>query len=248
MRRSTLSLFAVMLAITTIVYLLWTRNYEPPARSIEPTAVRPAPDRSSSIKSFIDYSVSVQKFSEVTMCEVTFNSMPPTADIAAGIVRSAVEKLVKEDGSREILAMAFNSSGDSLSKTYYGGAITYLPSDGKILTMDERNGLQSTESDEGIYHVLIEDRSTLRGITPARRWYNVSIIFSNKPSGTEIKTAVLKEIKKLKPHGLDVHVYIYKGEKSNKITWKQSRAPNNKYMAIDYVAKTGDISPNWDWN
>jgi len=123
----------------------------------------------------------------------------------------------------------------------------YKPSDGQIRTMDERSGLQTRERDEGTYFVRVEDSRTAEGITPARKWYTASIVFPNEPSGRELKAAVLKEIEKLKPRGLDVNAHIYTGDKSNKITWKQMKAPKGKFKAVDYVAATGEISPSWDW-
>lgn len=208
----------------------------------------PVTDNPPSVQGFDDYSVNVQKAGQLTVCQVTFNSLPPTSEIAADIVRNAVEMLVKEDGSREILAMAFNASGDALPETQYGGALTYKQSDGQILTMDERSGLQATEGDEGTYYVRVEDSRTARGIAPVRKWYNASVVFPNEPSGTEVRAAVLKELEKLKPRGLDVNVYIYTGDKSNKITWKQIKAPNGNFMAIDYIATTGEVSPSWNWD
>lgn len=208
----------------------------------------PTEARQPSVQGFDDYSVNVQKSGRLTVCQVTFTSLPPTTDIAAEVVRNAVQLLVKKDGSREILAMAFNASGDALPETQYGGALTYKPSDGQILTMDERSGLQATEGDEGTYYVRVEDSRTARGITPVRKWYNASIVFPNEPSVTELKAAAFKEIQKLKPHGLDVNVYIYTGDRSNKITWKQIKAPNGNFMAVDYIATTGEISANWDWD
>ena len=173
--------------------------------------------------------------------------MPPTSDIAAEVVRNAAEELVKRDGNREILAMAFDASGDTLPDTHYGGALVYKPSDRQIRTMDERSGLQSTEADEGSYLVRVEDGRTAEGITPVRKWYSAFIVFPDEPSARGARVAVFKEIDKLKSGGLDVNVYIYTGDKSNKITWKQIEAPNGKFMAVDYVAATGEISPNWGW-
>ena len=33
-----------------------------------------------------------------------------------------------------------------------------------------------------------------------------------------------------------------------KITWKQIKAPNGKYMGVEYVFATGGILPSWDWD
>jgi len=208
-----------------------------------PLAARPS-GTTTTIKGFNDYSVNVERSGELTCCDVTFNSLPPTSGIAAEVVRNAVEDLVTKDRDRAILAMAFNVSGDVLPDTQYGGALVYKPADGQIRTMDERRGLETVESDEGSYFVKIKDGKTAEGITPERRWYNVSIVFQNRPSSSEARAAVLKESDKLKSRGLDINLFIYTGDKSNKITWKQIQAPNGNFMAIDYVAATGEVSPN----
>ena len=45
-----------------------------------------------------------------------------------------------------------------------------------------------------------------------------------------------------------MNLRIYSGDKSNKITWKQIKAPNGKYMGVEYVFATGGILPSWDWD
>lgn len=205
-------------------------------------------DNPPSVQGFDDYRVNVERFGTLTVCLVLFDSLPPTSDIAAEVIRNAVEMLVKKDGSREILAKAFNASGDALPKTKYGGELTYNPSDGQILTMDERSGLQATEGDEGAYYVRVEDHRTAKGLGPVRRWYSAYIVFPDEPSVTEVRAAALKEIDKLKSRELDVAVYIYIGDKSNKITWEQVQATNGNFMAVKFVATTGEISPNWNWD
>ena len=190
--------------------------------------------------------MSVEISGEITICQVTFSTLPPTSDIAAAVVRNALEQLVKK-GDREILAMALDASGDALPDTHYGGALVYKPGDRQIRPLDEQAGLQAVEVAEGSYFVRVEDSRTAEGITPERSWCSVSIVFHDEPSARKVKAAVLKEIDKLKSRGLDVNLYIYTGNKSNKITWKQLTAASGKFMAIDYVAATGEVSPNWDW-
>ena len=244
MKRICYSLFVA----ATIVGLLSCDGSGNTSKDGAKTQSPPATDTQPSFQGFDDYSVNVQKSGTITVCLVTFHSLPPTSDIAAEVVRNAIDMLVKKDASREILAKAFNASGDALPKTQYGGALTYNPSDGQILTMDERSGLQATEHDEGTYYVRIEDARTAEGITPVRRWYYASIVFPDEPSAREVKAAVLKEIDKLKSRELDVTVFIYTGHNSNKITWKQIKAPNGKFMVVDYIATTGKSSPNWNWD
>jgi hypothetical protein len=202
------------------------------------------------VEGFDDYTVRVEADAaapELTLCQVTFNTLPRTSDIAAAVVRNAVEQLVEDNGSREILGMAFNLSGDALPDTQYGGALLYSPTDGQIRRMDERSALQDVEVDEGPYSVRIKEGRTAKGITPQRSWYNVSIVFQDKPAAKEIRAAVLKQIDKLKSRGLDIKLYVYRGDKSNRITWKQIKGPNGRFMAVDYVAATREVSPNWDW-
>ena len=56
----------------------------------------------------------------------------------------------------------------------------------------------------------------------------------------------MNEIERLQPRGRDIRLYIYTGDKSNKITWRQIRAANGNYMAVDYVSATGKITRNWN--
>jgi hypothetical protein len=205
-------------------------------------------DKSSSAQEPANYTVSVEQAGELTICQVTFKNVPEEASVAAKILRDAVESLVKENANREILAMAFNEAGDALPDIQYGGALSYKPSDGKILTMDERSGKQTTEVDEGSYFVKLEESRTAQGIRPIRRWLDVSVVFPDEPNNREVKLAVQHEINKLKTRELDVSVYVFVGDKSNPGSWKQVKASNGKYMAINYVEKTGQTVANWNWD
>jgi hypothetical protein len=180
----------------------------------------------------------------ITVVEVTFRKLPSSTDEAARIVRKALENAVAKDGSREILAMAFNSSGDALPDRQYGGALTYKP--GKsIMTMDERRGLKSTSSDKGDYFLTVAESKTYEGITPARKWLTCKLVFASAPSGDKFKSAALGEIEKLKDRQLDITLYAYVGDKSNSITWQQCRADNGHYMLVEYEATPGSTKTNW---
>jgi len=81
------------------------------------------------IEGFSDYSVLAEKWHELeglTVCQVTFYSLP-SSEIAAKVVRNAVEELVEENSNREILAMAFDILGDTLPSDYYKGPLAYRP-------------------------------------------------------------------------------------------------------------------------
>jgi hypothetical protein len=157
------------------------------------------------IDGFEDYVVSVRDAEGLLVCEVTFNSLPQTADIAEAVVRSAIEELVKNDDGKEVLAMAFDSLGEQMPDLYYGGDLNYKPSDGQVLSMDERNGITITEANIDPYFIRMELGKTPDRFTPARQWYTVAILFSEQPSDDEVRLAVSNEVAKLKSHGLDIN-------------------------------------------
>ena len=208
-----------------------------------------APEKLPVIQGFGDYTVSVRLLGDYTRsCEITFYTLPKTSEIAAKVIRSTVERLVEKDGTGQIWALAYNASGELLPEIQYDGSLWYKASDGQIMTMAERIGLRSTESDQGTYSVRVEDRRARKGITLERKWHHAFLVFRKDPRLADIKSAVLEQIEKLKPHGLDLNVYIYTGNKSNKITWKQMRAGNGEFMTVKYVARTGEITANRIWD
>ena len=174
--------------------------------------------------------------------------MPQSHTVAEAVVRHAMETAVSENDQREILATAFNVEGETLPDKFYGGMVSYRPSDGKIVTLADEAEREYTESDKGEYYVRLEECRTATGITPLRQWFNVEIVFPVTPATTAVKTAVLQEIDKLKPKELDITVYIFTGDKSNKISWKQIKAPNDHYMVVEYDSATKRVVPKWDWD
>lgn len=196
--------------------------------------------------SFENYGVDVEEFEELTVCKVTFNSLPSTSEIAAGILRNEMERLVKDDNNREILGVAFNEAGDALADREYGGPLIYKPHLGQILTEQEDSGLKTTRADRGSYFVKTVEGTTAKGIIPNRRWYSVSIVFSCRPSLDEAKAASVAEIGRLKSRGQDVDVFVFDGDKANGSTWKQVMGPNGKFLVVEYDAATKGTSANWE--
>ncbi len=193
-----------------------------------------------------NYSVDVEESEQRTVCMVTFNSLPSTSEIAAGILRDEMEKLIKKSRNREILGMAFDETGDALPDRQYGGPLFYRPHVGRILTEQEDRGLETTKADRGSYFVETREGRTAQGISPERRWYSVSIVFATSPSLDEAKAASVAEIGRLKPRGRDVDVFVFDGDKANETTWKQSMGPNGKFLVVEYDAATKEISANWE--
>ncbi len=156
-----------------------------------------------------------------------------------------MEKAVGKDGSREILAMAFDGPGKTLPDTHYGGPLVYTPNDRRILTMNEREGLKNTSKDEGSYFVKVDEGKTATGIRPERKWLTCKIVFAQSPSSEQVTSAATAEIEKLKGRQLDVTIYAYTGDKTNMITWRQVRASNGKYMLVEYNKQSGSSKSNW---
>lgn len=202
-------------------------------------------DSASTTESSTDYSVEVKPTAELTLVNVTFRN-PMSQDAAARIVRKAIEDAVAKDGSKDILAMAFDTDDNALSDLKYGGPLIYVAKDRKIMTMAEHDGTKTTVTDTGRYFLKLEENKTLPGIKPERKWLTCSIVFAAKPSADEFKSAAFAEIDKLKVRGLDISAYAYVGDKSDPASWQQVRAPNGKYMVVEYKKDSGSVKPNWD--
>jgi len=192
-----------------------------------------------------DYYVETQRNGDLTVVQVTFRKLPSSTDAASRIVRQAIEDAVAKDGSREILAMAFNADGDALSDEKYGGALSYKPNDKSIKTMDERRGVRVTTGGTADYFLKVEEDKTLAGIVPEHKWLTCQLVFATSPSGDKFKEAASAEIAKLKDRQLDITLYAFVGDKSNPTTWLQVKADNGKYMKMDYKTASGSVTTNW---
>jgi len=223
------------------------RNVEPPHNEGEPQVQRPAtpvPTQAVAANDG-DYYVETQRNGEITVVQVTFRKLPSSAGVASRIVRQAIEDAVAKDGSREILAMAFNTDGDALADEKYGGSLTYKPNDKSIMTMDQRRGVKVTASNNADYFCETKEDKTFEGIVPARKWLTCQLVFAKSPSGDKFKEAALAEIGKLKNRQLDITIYALVGDKANPATWKQVKADNGKYMKVDYKTTSDSVTTNW---
>lgn len=118
------------------------------------------------------------------------------------------------------------------------------------MTMAERDGLKSTNKDEGAYFVKIEEGKTLAGIKPERKWLTCAVVFPKAPSPGEFKSAALVQtlvqIDKLRVRKLDVTVSAYSGDKNNPATWLQAKSANGKYLFLEYKKESGAITASWE--
>ena len=198
------------------------------------------------VDSVKNYSVDVEESEQRTVCMVTFNSLPSTSEVAAGVLREEMEKLIENNSNREILGMAFDEKGDALPDRQYGGPLIYRPHLGRILTEQEDNGLETTKADRGSYFVETTEGKTARGISPERRWYYVSIVFPSMPSLDEARAASVAEIDRLKSRGQDVNVFVFEGDKAKENSWKQLMGPFGKFLVLEYDAATKETYANWE--
>jgi hypothetical protein len=210
------------------------------AASPPPKQAAPAAD------SFADYFVEVKPTAELTMVQVSFRSLPATQDVAARIVRKAINDAVVKDGSKDILAMAFDKDDSPLSELKYGGPLVYVAKDRKIMRKAEYDGIKSTATDAGRYFLKLEENKTYRGIKPERKWLTCSVVFASQPSAEEFKSIAVTEIEKLKGRELDISVYAFVGDKTNEASWSQLKSSNGKYMVVEFKKDSGSVTTNWD--
>jgi hypothetical protein len=227
------------------------RNVEPPHNKREPQIQQPKGEsaqqvsRRATLMNDGDYYVETQRNGDLTVLQVTFRKLPSSTEIASRIVRQAIEDAAAKDGSREILAMAFDPDGDALSDEKYGGALSYKPNDKSIMTMDERRGVKVTTGGTADYFLKVEEDKTLAGIVPEHKWLTCHLVFASSPSGDKFKEAASAEIAKLKGRQLDITLYAFVGDKSNPTTWEQVKADNGKYMNVDYKTTSDSVTTNW---
>ncbi len=208
----------------------------------------PADGGASELRSFTDYTTNVVESGEVLCVNLTFQTMPATTALGADAVAREVKRVVAEHPNRLILGMAFDSTDSALSDNFYGGALEYDPSVGVVMGLDDTRGNWSFERDEDDYLLLATERRTARGIQPVKRWFSVSLVFSDEPNAALARQSMEHEIARLRARGLDINVYVHVGDRSNRATWQQMEAPNGKFMVAHYDASSGATTPLWDWN
>ena|GEM_PF-719304 len=127
----------------------FNRNFELVPAAPVPKATGSEKIDGKIVDGFNDYYVEIAHDDEIVLCKVTFRKLPPTADIARSVVRSAMLATVEKYPNKEIIGVALNINGVYLADEQYGGSMSYKPSDNKILSLKlrERNNLKTTEPD-----------------------------------------------------------------------------------------------------
>src|SRR5262249_3924252 len=132
----------------------------------------------------------------IRIVDLVFTSDPRDADFVDKTLRASLESVVAEDGSRDVLATAF--VGDSvMNENQHSGLLFYRASDKKILTEDEWHEVKISNHERGSYFVETREEKTAKGITPARSWYTLKIVYPKKPSESVAYDAIKSEITKV---------------------------------------------------
>lgn len=175
------------------------------------------------------------------VCEVVFNGRLPSPDAVDKIIREALEKAVEKDPSRDILATAFLGD-ETLNTNQYSGMLVYKASEKRIMTLNEYEGVKTLTSSTPFYFVEIEELKTYRGITPAKKWLSLTIVFPKTPSREVAYDAIFAEIQKVRNRGLDIDAYVSVGDKNVKTSWYQMRDNDGAFVFAEYDSATKKVT------
>ena len=172
---------------------------------------------------------------------VAFYRNTPPPSVVDNMVRQALEEAVTIDPTKDIVATAF--LGDAaLSENQYSGELVFDAHQKKIMTFDEYQGLKTTTSENSNYFVEVTEEKTFEGITPERKWLDVSLVFASKPTQRAAYKAIEKEAQKLLARELDISLYVSIGDKKVKTSWIQMEDTDGTYVAVEYDAASKTLT------
>jgi hypothetical protein len=164
---------------------------------------------------------------------VTFYRKSPPPSVVDNMVRNALEEAIAIDSSKDIVATAFLGEA-ALSNNQYSGGLVFDAHQNKIMTFDEYRGLKTTTSENSDYFVEVTEEKTFEGITPERKWLDVTLVFASKPTQDFAYKAIEEEAQKLLARGLDMNLYVSIGDKKVRTSWIQMEDTDGTYVAADY--------------
>lgn len=175
------------------------------------------------------------------MLSLVFHHEPPPPDTVDKLLRQSLQQATSIDAVNDILAMAF--VGDATMTTnQYSGALIFVAEEKKIMTMDEHRGLKKSSVSHSRYHVAITEEKTLKGITPARRWLSVSLVYPTEPTRSVAYEDMIRVTKELSPRNQDINMYVVVGDKAKETSWHQVKDRDGAYISCGYDAKTKRIT------
>jgi hypothetical protein len=182
-------------------------------------------DRVTAVAGFTEYKIerrshpkekpTDEEFREV---DVLLGHLPDRSDVLDSLMRSVLDAEIKKDDSIDILAMAF--LGDEVvGDPKWSGSLVYRAAVKRVMTLDEEEGLKTERTDNGRFLLEVSEGKTAKGITPVNKWLDLTFVFSTRPTDAEIYKVVMDEA--AKHRGIERHVFVYQGDKTNGMTWKQ---------------------------
>jgi len=172
--------------------------------------------------------------------ELAFYSKMPPPLIVDKILKESLEHAVSIDGTRDILAIAFQGK-NVLAGTQYSGELVYRANQKKIMTMDESRGITNTINDVGPYALQVIENKTAAGIKPERKWLTYSLIYPQEPKLEDAYVATLLEIEKAAHNGIDITAYVEIGDKAIKTARHQMKDPSGGFVFMRFEAASKKV-------
>lgn len=82
------------------------------------------------------FKVEITDLKDLRICNLNFTGPLPSSPTVDRVLRQAVEKAVKENAKKDILAKAWVGN-EELTRKQYSGGLVYKASTKKIITLDE---------------------------------------------------------------------------------------------------------------
>src|ERR1041385_5909759 len=118
--------------------------------------------------------------------------MQVTEHVSVSLLADAAAK----DPTQDILAAAFLGD-EELDEHQYSGTLIYQAKTKRIMTMNEYEGVKTTTGTTANYFVKTEEEHTLTGITPARTWLSITLVFPKTPTREVAYNSMFTEIEKV---------------------------------------------------
>lgn len=192
-----------------------------------------------------------KKLYELTLEEIKVEGNPlnlslvfpkklPPADVVDALLRESLESAVRFNGGKDILAMAWLGDAPATA-TQNSNSWIYVAAKRKVMTMDDYRGVKKSSISRKSYHISIEQRKTIEGIKPERRWLDISLVYPTKPIQENAYKDMIAEIRNLASGEMDFNAYIFVGSKTSEGSWKQVRDKRGGYVFCKYEKASGRI-------
>ena len=188
-----------------------------------------------------NYRIEIHESGGSLVCEVVFSGKLPPPETVDKIVREALEDAARKNPTKDILAAAFLGD-ENLNDNQYSGMLVYTAATKTIQTIDESRGVKKSTSATASYFVEIKEDHTYEGITPARRWLSITIVYPKTPTRAAAYDAIVAEIQKAASRGLDIDAYVSVGDKNVPTSWEQMRDDDGAYVFAGYKAATKQVT------